>query len=68
MATKAFKERIYEVEIKSPFVLKPSIVIQNQIQVSNLNQIYDLTKKARTLKYLNEFLFLIASIPTVYRK
>ena len=62
MVTQDFKERIYEVEIKSDFVLKPSIVIQNQVQVTNLNWIYDLTAKARTLKYLNEFLFLIANV------
>ena len=37
MSTQAFKKRIYEVKVKTYFVLKPSIETQKQIQVIYLN-------------------------------
>ena len=37
MTTQGFKKRIYEVKVKTYFVLKPSNEIKNQILVSYLN-------------------------------
>ena len=41
MATQGFIKRIYEVRIKTDFVLYPSIEIMNQIQEIYLNYIYN---------------------------
>ena len=62
MTTQAFKKRILEVKVKTYFVLKPRIEIRNQILVSHLNSIYNLIQQARTSNFLDQILFLIASI------
>ena len=64
MMTQAFKKRIYEVKFKTSFVLEPSNLIKNQRLVSYLNSIYNTMVEARTSNYLDEVLFLIATVPS----
>ena len=62
MTTRAFKKKIYEVKVRTYFVLKPRIEIKNWILVSYLNSIYNLFLQARTSNYLAQNIFLIAKI------
>ena len=60
------KKKIYEVKVKTYFVLKPRIEIKNWILVSYLNSIYNLFLQARTSNYLAQNPFLIANV--VFKK
>ena len=62
MTTQAVKKKIYEVKVKTYFVLKPSSEIKNQILVSYLNLFYNLIQQARTSNFLDQILFLIANL------
>ena len=62
MATRVSIKRIYEVRIEIHFVLDPSIEFRNQIQVNQLNYIYNRTAEARPFDIQKNFFFLIASI------
>ena len=68
MATQVFKKRIYKVIIKTHFVLRPSIEIQNQIQVIYLNLIYDWTAEARNWTIQLFDFFLIASLYSIGKR